>query len=206
MKPHKNRVIICLEGIVGAGKTTQIEMLNKHFSPNSYLISELNNISPMKEVREEIRKSQRASNLTYEDVINIAQARGEIQQRLLKETDKPIILMDRGIYTGMVFESGELSMLEVEDISKKFGVITPDICFVLYCSAEKSLNRIDERRVRVGRYLHRAFHENKEYINKTKKRYFEIAKIRPIILINASETIDEVREKILRGIYDTKIL
>jgi len=45
---QKTRKIICLEGIVGAGKTTQIELLYKELSPNCYLIPELNEISPMR--------------------------------------------------------------------------------------------------------------------------------------------------------------
>jgi dTMP kinase len=200
MELHQNRKIVCLEGIVGAGKTTQIERIYSHLSPDCYLIPELNEISPIKKIREELRKTGRISNMSKDDVINLAEARGQIHQKLLSKTDKPIILMDRGIYTGMVYESGPLSMWEVENISKKKGVVIPDICFILYCSAQKALERIDERRIKVGKYAHRAFHENEDYINETKEKYFEIAKYKPVILIDTSGTIDEIQDKIIGDI------
>lgn len=206
MKLRQNRVVICLEGIVGAGKTTHAEMLFAHFSPDCYLIPELNDIPPMKELRVELIETGRISDLRREDVVRLAEARGKIHQRLLGETDKPIVLMDRGLYTGMVFESGTLSMWEVEDISKKVGVVVPDLCFVLYCPAGKALERVDERRIRVGKYVHRAFHETEEYINRTKEKYSEIARSRPLILIDASGTIDEVQSKILGGINNAGVL
>lgn len=200
MEKQQNKVIICLEGIVGTGKTTQIEMLYSHFSPDCYLIPELNEISPMKELRIELKETGKLSNMCREDVIRIAEARGQIHQKLLKQINKSVVLMDRGIYTGMVFECGPLSMWEVEEISKNAGVVLPDICFVLYCTAEEALRRVDERRFRIGKYTHRAFHENKHYINKTKDQYFKIARHRHMILIDASGTMDEVQDKILRRI------
>lgn len=206
MNKLKNRTVICLEGIVGAGKTTQIGFLYSKFSPNCYLIPELNEISPMREVREELKRTGMVSKMTEEDVIRLIKARGQIHQRLLNSTNKCLVLMDRGIYTGMVFESGPLSMWDVEEISKNAGVIIPNICFILYCSAKKALERVDERRVRVGKYEHRAFHENEDYINKTKNRYFEIAKRRSVILIDTSESKEEVQEKLMEKIYNVGIL
>lgn len=206
MKLHQNRRIICLEGIVGAGKTTQIERIYSRLSPDCYLIPELNDISPMREIRKELRKTGRISNMSEEDVIRLAEARGQIHQRLLNETDKPIILMDRGVYTGMVYESGPLSIWEVENISKRKGVVIPDICFVLYCSAQKALERIDERRIMTGKYVHRAFHETEDYINKTREKYFEIAKYRPVILIDTSGKVDEIQDKIIGEINNDRCL
>ena len=202
----ENVTVICLEGIVGAGKTTNIELLYNYFSPNCYLIPELNDISPMKEIREEIRSNGRMSNLNREDVIKIVEARGKIHQRLLDKNSKQLILMDRGIYTGMIFENGPLSMWDMEKISKEYGVITPDICFVLYCNTLKALERVDQRRVIVGKYKNRAFHENEEYINQTKERYFEIAKNRPVKLIETSGKIEDIQKIIIGEIHNAGIL
>jgi dTMP kinase len=199
-----DKLFICLEGIVGAGKTTQINRIHSHLSPDCYLIPELNYIPPMKELREELRRTGRIANLSRADILKLARARGEIYQRLLSETDKPVVLMDRGIYTAMVFESEPLSMWEVEEINKKAGVIVPDLCFVLYCSANEALQRIDERRIREGKYLHRAIHENEDFIKKTKRKYFEIAKKRHLRLIPTSESADQVENILMNEIRNMR--
>jgi len=190
----------------GAGKTTQIGLLYERFSQNCYLIPELNEISPMKEVREELKRTGRISNMKEEDVLKILEARGMIHQRLLQGAGDNLILMDRGIYTGMVFESGHLDMWVVEELSKKAGVIIPDVCLILYCSSAKALERVDERRIRVGKYEHRAFHENEGYIDKTREKYFEIARKRPAILVDASGNKEEVYEKIMGEIHNAGTL
>jgi len=206
MGEQQSKGVICLEGIVGAGKTTQIEFLYNEFSPDCYLMPELNEISPMKEVREDLKKTGRISNMTNQDVLRLIRARGEIHQKLLPESNSHLVLMDRGIYTGMVFESGEMDMWEVEQTSKKEGVIVPDLCFLLYCSSTKALERIDERRIKIGKYKHRAFHENAEYIEKTKERYFEIAKKRPLILIETSGSKEEIHQRLMEEIYNARFL
>ena len=38
MVERRSKKVICLEGIVGAGKTTQIELLYEKFSPDCYLM------------------------------------------------------------------------------------------------------------------------------------------------------------------------
>lgn len=206
MEEQQSKKVICLEGIVGAGKTTQIGLLYDKFSPNCYLMPELNEISPMKEVREDLKKTGRISNMTNQDVLRVIRARGEIHKRLLPDSNSHMVLMDRGIYTGMVFESGGMDMWEVEQLSKEEGVIIPDLCFILYCSSAKALERVDERRARVGKYKHRAFHENAEYIEKTKERYFEIAKKRPAILIETSGSKEEIHKRLMEEIYNAGFL
>ena len=95
MEKQQSKKVICLEGIFGAGKTTQMELLYDKLSPNCYLIPELNEMSPMKEVREDLKKTGRISNMTNQDVLKLIRARGKIHQRLLHESNSHLVLMDR---------------------------------------------------------------------------------------------------------------
>ncbi len=206
MTKNKKPVVICLEGIVGAGKTTQIDILQSTFLNQCQTIYELNDISPMKEVREDLRTTGRIANLSREDVIRLADARGKIHQRILQESSTSVLFMDRGIYTGMVFESGNLSLWEVEKINNDLGVVIPDLCFVLHCPARIALERIDARRKRVGKYSGRAFHETEEYIEMTREKYFAIARRRSIVLVETSGTEKEVSKKLIEEIHYAGIL
>jgi thymidylate kinase len=197
--------VICLEGAVGVGKTTQIERLRVSLSPDCDVIYELNGYSPMKEAIEVWKNRMREREEVYgfdrQDVIDLAYARAETQKRLLGQTMKPRVLMDRGIYTSMAFESGRVELDEVEKINIKAGVIIPDQCVILECDVEESLRRVDERRIRVGKYSQRAPHENAETIQRIREAYRYIATTRKgVHLVNSDTTPEMLTARIIEAL------
>ncbi len=197
--------VICLEGAVGAGKTTQIGRLRAYLSPNCDVIYELNEYSPMKEAigvwKSRMGERREAYGFDRQDVIDLARARAETQKRLLGQMVKPRVLMDRGIYTSMAFESGRVGLDETEEINIKAGVIIPDQCIILECEIEESLRRVDERRARVGKYTRRAPHENPETIRRIREAYRHIAATRKgIHLVNSDTTPDILTARIIEAL------
>ena len=194
--------IICLEGIVGAGKSTQVGLLYSHLSPNCYLIPELNQYSPMIEAiarwKLQLAKRGRSYSFEEEDIIDLAKARAQTQKLLLKEAKTKTVVMDRGIYTSVAFESDRISPEDVEKINISAGVIIPDECIILDCSVETALTRVDERRIRLGIHKQRAAHENDFTITRIRKAYQEIAKRKCIPLINTEGTEQEIFEQVRR--------
>jgi thymidylate kinase len=127
--------------------------------------------------RERSIKSGRKYCFEKEDIIDLAQTRGKIQKDLLKKAkNKKYVLMDRGIYTSAVFESGRVSMEEVLNINSNSGVIFPQQCVVLDCPPTEALRRVDQRRAEVGKYSHRAPHENEEFISRARELYKKLVK------------------------------
>ena len=195
--------IISLEGMVGSGKTTQIQLLDTHLSPDCYLIPELNQFSPMIQAIERWKIRLQERNKTYgferEDIIDLSQARAETQKKLLgKIRNHKYVLMDRSIYTSMVFEYDPVSMEEIKQINLDKGVIVPHQCIVLECPIKEALKRVDERRIYVGKYSHRAPHETKEFITRTRNLYRELARENDsIFLINSSYNPQQVFLNIL---------
>ncbi len=195
--------IVSLEGIVGSGKTTQLQRLNDYFSPNAYVMPELNQHPFMKEAIEKWRQKgsgKEAFCFDRCDVVQLAIARAKSQAEYLSQArDLSWVFMDRGVYTAMVYECGQLSMEEIEEINKTQGVTFPDICVVLDCDVNEALRHIDRRRIQQGSYNTRAIHETEERLAQTRRLYLEFARQRESVKIvdtNCSE--DLVFERILR--------
>jgi len=172
--------IVSLEGIVGSGKTTQLQRLNNYFSPDSYVVPELNQHSVMKEAIEKWRQRVAGAEAFYFDLTDVTQlaiARARSQAEYLSQAkDKSWVFMDRGVYTAMVYECGQLSMREIEEINRTQGVIFPDICIILDCEVKKALRRVDIRRRQQGRYERRAIHETEKRLAQTRKLYRQLAR------------------------------
>ena len=61
------RKMICLESIIGTGKTTQIVRLYNFLSPDAALIPELNQFSPLKDVIQDWKtKTYSADRILFE--------------------------------------------------------------------------------------------------------------------------------------------
>lgn len=170
---------IALEGIAGCGKTTQVQKLHEYLSPRAYILPELNQHPIMGEAIQRWREKNQKEGFYFdrEDIMLLASARAKSQKEyLVKESDRRWILMDRGIYTAVVFECGRLSMHEIEDINRIQGVLFPDICIVLDCNVEEALRRIDKRREFEGRYKTRSMYETREKLSDIREQYLELAK------------------------------
>lgn len=188
--------MICIEGIIGSGKTTQVELLHRFLSPRVAMIPELNHLSPLKEAiaRWKVRIKDGRILFKKEDILGLARARSITQRAVLESLPKSeYLLSDRGAYTSLVYEWGELNFYDIEKINRAEGVVFPDEGFILDCEPKIALLRTDERRGREGRYQNRSIHETVEELTKRQKLYMMLQQLHPELrLVNANGTIDEV--------------
>ena len=195
----KGRFIV-FEGIDGAGKSTQIEMLRQK------LIGEGRKVfitaEPTASVTGGILRDALSGNykrcpselaaMFLSDRIfhNVNESVG-INQALERGFD---VISDRYYYSSFAYQGLESDIdwvinmnLNCPDIRK------PDLCIFLDLDAEKSKARIDTNRATVEIF------ENEETLNKIRNKFFDVFKRLPdenIAIIDASGSVDEVFEKI----------
>lgn len=193
--------IISLEGITGAGKTTQITILKSFLGQKAYSVPELSTIEPLASaIRTWKEHALQRRNISFkrEEIENLAVARAETLSLAL-DLSKPYNLLDRGVYTSVAYEFGVISLAEVVKINHERGVVFPDKCFVLDCDIDTALKRVDLRRKELGIYKERSVHETIEEMKKRRKAYQDLVeKFSEIVLINANKTSQEVHENIKR--------
>ena len=195
----KGRFIV-FEGIDGAGKSTQIEMLRQKLTGEGRKV--FITAEPTASVTGGILRDALSGNykrspselaaMFLSDRIfhNVNESVG-INQALERGFD---VISDRYYYSSFAYQGLDSDIdwvinmnLNCPDIRK------PDLCIFLDLDAEKSKARIDTNRATVEIF------ENEETLNKIRNKFFDVFKRLPdenIAIIDASGSVDEVFAKI----------
>ena len=195
----KGRFIV-FEGIDGAGKSTQIEMLRQK------LIAEGRKVfitaEPTASVTGGILRDALSGNykrtaselaaMFLSDRIfhNVNESVG-INQALERGFD---VISDRYYYSSFAYQGLDSDIYWVINMNLNCPDIRkPDLCIFLDLDAEKSKARIDTNRATVEIF------EKEEILNKIRNKFFDVFKRLPdenIAIIDASGSVNEVFEKI----------
>ncbi len=199
--------VLCLEGITGAGKTTQAKKIDSYLGlqDKRYLIVNEKNYEPFRSVIIDWHKRGANQNFSIEEIKKIADARSETHRKnfipLLDEID--YLLFDRCFYTSGVYQAdGELNLNKIIEMNIKKGVIKPEIGIVLICSPKIALERTEIRRKQKNNYLLPSMNETLEEITKRRELYIKLAKQHSeLYLIDTTDkSEDEVFEEVRRGL------
>ncbi len=199
--------IFCLEGITGAGKTTQANKIRQKWDldRSSYLVVNEKEYKPFKETIINWHNEGANQNFSFKEIQKIARARGEIHRihfiPLINNLN--YILFDRSFYTSAVYQSdGELSIQQIIDLNLSSGAIIPEKGVILICFPEIARKRIDERRLRDNKYDLPSMHESLEEIKKRRDLYLELAKKHPELYLidTTNKTENQVFEKVKQGL------
>lgn len=171
--------IFCLEGITGAGKTTQASRLSNYLSNlgKSYLIINEKRYSPFKETIINWHNTLKDLKFSKETIFNIAKSRGETHRTHFLDYLGKIdyLIFDRNFYTSGIYQSdGELSVEEIIDINLREGAIRPEKGLVLLCLPDIALKRITERRMKKNNYSLPSINETLAEIAKRKELYLKL--------------------------------
>ena len=195
---------IVFEGIDGAGKTTQINLLRDALAARGiacYITAEPTDMPSGKKIREAL--SGRVPTTTAEMAEMFAADRvnhncdAERGINLMLSQGKTVI-SDRYYYSSLAYQGSELGFDRVAELNlDNESIRTPDLCIFLDLTPEQSLARIQARSD-----TPKEIYENYEYLDKTRKMFFDVfdklrARGEKILLINAFGSVEDIAEKIL---------
>ncbi len=198
---------IVFEGIDGAGKTTQINLLREALTSRGircHVTAEPTDMPSGKKIREAlsgkvpVTTAQMAKMFACDRVIHNCDAEQGIGRLL---SDGVTVISDRYYYSSLAYQGSELGFESVAALNlDNPDIRTPDMCVFLDLTPEQSLERIHKRSDGPAE-----IYENYDYLNKTRNMFFDVferLKLRGenIVLIDASGDVSSVAQSILNAV------
>ncbi len=205
---NKEPKFIVFEGIDGAGKTTQINLLRHALEKHGIACkntAEPTDLPSGREIRAALGGKIAKTPLEMAEMF--------ARDRALHNTDPEsgigammkdgyTVISDRYYYSSLAYQGSVLGYETVAALNlENESIRTPDLCIFLDLTPEKSLERIGSRGEQTEIY------ENLEYLTKTRAMFFDVfeklrARGERIAIIDASGTPDEVAETVLATALD----
>jgi dTMP kinase len=194
---HKG-ILIVLEGIDGAGKSTQAEMLREKLKRKGLNAVYFCEPSKSKWGREIKRKALSPDSLSPEEELDLFQKdRKENVEKNLRPAleERKVVILDRYYYSTIAYQGAKgIDLKRIRRINEEF-VIKPDLVFILDIDPRKGLERIE------GRKKKEKLFERKEYLIKVRK-IFKNLKGKNFRHIDAQRAVDAVSKEIEKIVLD----
>ncbi|MTK62979.1 MAG: dTMP kinase [Methanobacterium sp.] len=179
---------ICLEGIDGSGKTTQIELLESWIKKCG--LDVLRVFEPTdNEVGKLIRKLlQNPDAITENFQITLALLFAADRTVLMRDITEAealakIVISDRSFYSSMVYQNDSEWIADINKHAKQ-----PDLVILLDIDPETAVSRCDGM----------DSFEEQNFLASTAKKYLELADHQNFMVINANNGINKVHDDIKR--------
>ncbi len=198
---EKGRFIV-FEGIDGAGKTTQIELLEKHMRANGRRV--FRTAEPTESVTGGLLRDALSGNarrspcelaalFTLDRIFHNVSPVSGIQKMLADGYD---VICDRYYYSSMAYQGSETDPAWVREMNLSCPeILRPDACVFLDLTPEESMARIQRGRVTQEIY------ETRERLEAVRARFLrvidELRDTDRIHVINAARSVEEIHAEIL---------
>ncbi len=198
MKKLKKGILIVLEGIDGAGKTTQAKILEEKLQQKGYEVVYFQEPSRGKWGCLIKEKAKFPDSLSPQQELELFQKdRRENVEKNLKPTlaKKKIIILDRYYFSTIAYQGAKgLDPDWIRALNEEFAV-RPDLVFILDVAAGKGLKRIENRKKKDKLF------EREEYLVKVRE-IFKSLKGENIIHLNGEKTQEEISGDIEKIVFD----
>ena len=202
MENNQRGRFIVFEGIDGAGKTTQIDLLEKRLKENGRKV--YRTAEPTESVSGGLLRDalsgisgrtacEMAAMFTLDRIFHNVNSVNGIQKMLEDGYD---VICDRYYYSSMAYQGSETDAAWVRDMNLNCPeILRPDICVFLDLTPEQSMARIQSGRATQEIY------ENVEKLTAVRKKFLdafeELKNTDHICIVNAYRTIEEIHEEML---------
>jgi len=189
MKPRlKKGVLIVLEGIDGAGKTTQARLLTRRLARKGYSAAYFREPTLGRWGREIREKARFSDSLTPDEELELFEKdrRDNVKRNLRPAlAKKKVIVLDRYFYSTMAYQGAKgLDPGRIRRTNERFAP-PADLVFILDLGARRGLARI------AGRKRKDKLFERERYLGRV-RAIFRSLKGRKFIPIDASRPPEEV--------------
>lgn len=183
---------IVLEGIDGAGKSTQTELLNEWLTGKGYRTKKI--VEPTtsdigKVIRKELLNPESTNDINQQRLtLLFAADRLTLKKEILdaKDSKDIIIISDRSFYSSICYQNN--SSVDKDWIYEvNLHTPRPNLTILLDLDEKEAITRCDREE---------AF-ENIQFLEKTRKNYLDLLEIEDnIVVVDAKDSLNDVQEKI----------
>ncbi len=194
---QKRGRFIVFEGIDGAGKTTQIELLERHLRASGKRV--FRTAEPTESVSGGLLRDalggvsnrttcEMAALFVLDRIFHNVNPVSGIEKMLANGTD---VICDRYYYSSLAYQGSYTDAAWVRDMNLRCPEIRhPDLCIFLDLTPEESMARIDQ-----GRVTHEIY-ESTERLTRIRSRFYEVfdelASTDRIEIVNAARPIEAI--------------
>jgi len=193
--------LICIEGIDGSGKTTQVNLLAKALRGRGYDVVILREPTDGVYGRK-IRKMIEEGKTDPEELFKLflKDRKENIEKNILPALKNgKIVIMDRYYISTLVYQS-EVGIERILEAHEKISAPKPDLVIILDIPVDEALRRLKVKSC--------DSFERREILEKHRKQYEKIAKYlrekekMNVVIIDATGSEEEVHKKVLREVLE----
>ena len=185
------QMLIAIEGIDGAGKTTNAHFLKEELEKRGFkvvVLKEPTNSEWGKKIRESVN-----SRLSPEEELElfILDRKHDVEHNIIPALKEgKIVIMDRYYYSNVAYQGARgLNVEEIKKINEEIAP-KPDLVILLDVDPEKGVERIKNRGDRPNEF------EDMEYLQKVREIFLSV-KDDNVIVVDANRELDEVKRDVL---------
>ena len=179
---------ICLEGIDGSGKSTQINLLEKwlkDIGQDVFMVREPTE-SDVGVLLRRMLESSKATEENFQRTLALLFAADRtILMEDIQEAESAgkVVISDRCYYSSMVYQNDAEWISQINKHVKK-----PDITILIDLEIETAMERCEGK----------DHFENRNFLKKIRKKYLELAEMEEFYVINGNNGLNKIHEDIKR--------
>ena len=201
-KQNQRGKLIVFEGIDGAGKTTQIELLSQALTERGMRVCRT--AEPTESVTGGLLRDalagissrtacEMAALFTLDRIFHNVNPANGIERML---SDGVHVICDRYYYSSIAYQGSETDSAWVRDMNLCCPEIRkPDVCFFLDLTPAQSMARINR-----GRVTHEIY-ENEEKLEQVRQKFYrafeELGESENVVIVDAFRSVEEIHGEIL---------